>query len=166
MGSQILTTGIPKARSGLRSWISTGDALISWTFKISSIKRELTTLLSTVEAGYRATEGKHPSIRQVFVFTWRTCASFRGLNAQKQFFSLVKTASEIILSIQCETWFFNRRCHFNFLRLLGLTATAIPWRLKFKIRRNNDKLTSNIFQVYIARHSYFNVLYQFAANVN
>ena len=44
-----------------------------------------------------------------------------ALMLQNIFFSLVKTASEIILSIQCETWF-NKL----FLKLLGLGATADP----------------------------------------
>jgi len=39
---------------GSRSGISTGDRQELWTFKISSqIKHELTTLLTTAEAGYK-----------------------------------------------------------------------------------------------------------------
>lgn len=90
----------------------------------------MTTLLITTEAGYKAT-GRKASIHQSAMCS---CSPVEhaphpeALMLQNIFFSLVKTASEIILFIQCETWFFNRRSHFNklFLKLLGLGATANP----------------------------------------
>ena len=122
LGVNCITIGIPKAWSGFRSGISTGNMLILRTFKINSNDDTADNHGSRIQ-GNR----KQASINQSCVPV-EHAPHPEALMLQNIFFSLVKTASEIILSIQCETWLFNRRSHFNklFLKLLGLGATADP----------------------------------------
>ena len=123
LGVNCITIGIPKAWSGFRSGISTGNMLILRTFKINSNDDTADNHGSRIQGNRKA------SIHQSVMCS---CSPVEHVPhpemLQDIFFSLVKTASESILSIQCETWFFNRRSHFNklFLKLLGLGATADP----------------------------------------
>ena len=123
LGVNCITIGIPKAWSGFRSGISTGNMLILRTFKINSNDDTADNHGSRIQGNRKA------SIHQSVMCS---CSPVEHVPhpemLQNIFFSLVKTASESILSIQCETWFFNWRSHFNklFLKLLGLGATADP----------------------------------------
>ena len=123
LGVNCITIGIPKAWSGFRSGISTGNMLILRTFKINSNDDTADNHGSRIQGNRKA------SIHQSVMCS---CSPVEHVPhpemLQNIFFSLVKTASESILSIQCETWFFNWRSNFNklFLKLLGLGATADP----------------------------------------
>ena len=86
-------------------------------------KHELTTLL-------KAAQDKHPLISDVFI--WYSLveenqqkvgftSSSRKTCCKTSFFSLMKTASQIILSIRCQTWSFDTISSFK------------PRRLKFKM---------------------------------
>ena len=86
-------------------------------------KHELTTLLM-------AAEDKHPLISDVFI--WYSLveenqqkvgftSSSRKTCCKTSFFSLMKTDSQIILSIRCQTWSFDTISSFK------------PQRLKFKM---------------------------------
>ena len=126
LGVNCITIGIPKAWSGFRSGISTSNMLILRTFKINSNDDTADNHGSRIQGNRKA------SIHQSAMCS---CAPVEhvphpeALMLQNIFYSLVKTASEIILSIQCETWFFlPKKLYFNklFLKLLGLGATADP----------------------------------------
>ena len=140
--STVFTIGIPKAWSGLRSGVSTGDMLILWTFKINSNDDTADYHRSRIQGIRKA------SIHQSGVCSCSPVGHMPHLEAlmlQNIFFSLVKTASEIILSIQCEI--FNQGHHFNFW-------SSWDWELlltqKAQIQdgRNNNTLNRNIFRVY------------------
>ena len=103
LGVNCITIGIPKAWSGFRSGISTSNMLILRTFKINSNDDTADNHGSRIQGNRKA------SIHQSAMCS---CAPVEhvphpeALMLQNIFYSLVKTASEIILSIQCETWFF------------------------------------------------------------
>ena len=146
LGVNYITIGIPKAWSGFRSGISTSNMLILRTFKINSNDDTADNHGSRIQGNRKA------SIHQSAMCS---CAPVEhvphpeALMLQNIFYSLVKTASEIILSIRCETWFFYQRSYFNklFLKLLGLGATADPEGSNSD-SRNNNTLDCNIFWVY------------------
>ena len=103
-------------------------------------KHELTTLLM-------AAEDKHPLISDVFI--WYSLveenqqkvgftSSSRKRCCKTSIFSLMKAASKMILSIRCQTWFFDRGYHFKF---------QTP-KAQIQDGGNKNTHTSNTFRVY------------------